>query len=100
MEKKNYSLFNLQRKLSFAKCVISNQRPQAPEFKSNDNNKKGINFDNESICDACKYNEIKIRLIEVEKKHYLEHVTNIAKNYYDCVVPGSEERIVLTHHTY
>ncbi len=93
MEKKNYSLFNLPEEVKFCKkCVISNQRPSSTvEFKSNDNNKKGINFDNESICDACKYNEIKNKINwKVREKALFELCDKYRnKNYYDCVVPGS-----------
>jgi len=62
MSTKNYSLYGLPEKVIFCKkCVVSNQRPNSTiEFKSIiSDKKKGINFDENGICDACNYNEIK-----------------------------------------
>ena len=59
---KNFSIYGLPEKVNFCKkCVISNQRPSSTiEFNNKDSkNKKGINFDNKGICDACNYNEYK-----------------------------------------
>ena len=81
MNKKNYSLYGLPEEIKFCKkCVISNQRPNnVVEFKSKDNQKKGIAFgSDDSVCDACKYNEKKkeidwkereIELIDLLSKH-------------------------------
>ena len=76
--KKNYSIYNLPENVIFCKkCVVSNQRPQSTiEFKSSNNQKKGIKFGKDGICDACKYNDKKkvINWKEREKKlfHILE----------------------------
>lgn len=61
MLNKNFSLFGLPETIKFCKkCTISNQRPSSTiEFKSNNNIKLGINFDENGVCDACNYNEIK-----------------------------------------
>ena len=61
MSKKNFSLYGLPEHVVFCKsCVISNQRPSSViEFKNADNPKKGIEIDDNQICSACKYNEIK-----------------------------------------
>ena len=61
MINKNYSLYGLPEEIKFCKkCIISNQRPSSSvEFKSQNNQKKGIVFDKNGICDACNYNEIK-----------------------------------------
>ena len=81
MNKKNYSLYGLPEEIKFCKkCVISNQRPNnVVEFKSKNNNKKGIVFSSDnSICDACTYTEKKekinwkereIELINLLSKH-------------------------------
>ena len=94
MNKKNYSLYGLPEEIKFCKkCVISNQRPNnVVEFKSKDNQKKGIAFSSDDlICDACNYNEKKkeinwkereIQLIDLLSKYK-------KKSGYDCVVPGS-----------
>ena len=63
--KKNYSLFSTPENVIFCKkCIISNQRPNATiEFQSKDTFKKEtINFSNDGICSACKFNEIKCYL--------------------------------------
>ena len=61
MLNKNYSLYGLPEKVKFCKkCTISNQRPSSTvEFKSKNNLKSGINFDENGVCDACNYNTIK-----------------------------------------
>ena len=62
MNKKNYSLYGLPEEIKFCKkCVISNQRPNSSiEFKAQNNQKKGVAFNpDNSICDACTYNEKK-----------------------------------------
>ena len=64
MINKNYSLYGLPEEIKFCKkCIISNQRPSSSvEFKSQNNQKKGIVFDKDGICDACNYNEIKNKI--------------------------------------
>jgi N-acetyl sugar amidotransferase len=91
--KKNFSLFGLPEKVVFCKqCVISNQRPSSVvEFKNINNNKIGINFDKDNICDACTYNLEKNRIDWNKREIELENVLSKyrKKNGYDCVVPGS-----------
>ena len=74
--KKNYSLYGLPEKVIFCKkCVMSNQRPSSViEFKNKGEAKKGINIDNNKICDACKYNEIKKKIDWKERE----------KNFLNC----------------
>ncbi len=92
--KKNYSIYNLPENVIFCKkCVVSNQRPQSTiEFKSSNNQKKGIKFGKDGICDACKYNDKKkvINWKEREKKlfHILEKYRKNNGDY-DCIVPSS-----------
>lgn len=76
-------------------CVISNQRPSSTvEFKSNAKEKKTtIAFDEEGICAACRYAEIKEGTIdwkqrEVELIALCDRYRSKDGNY-DCIVPGS-----------
>lgn len=95
MSTKNYSLYGLPEKVIFCKkCVVSNQRPNSTiEFKSIiSDKKKGINFDENGICDACNYNEIK-KKIDWKKRETLlfKILDKFRKNNgeYDCIVPSS-----------
>jgi len=92
--KKNYSLFGLPENVKFcSSCVISNQRPQSVvEFKNQDNMKKGINFNDETLkCDACQYNLDKKKIDwDLREKELIELLSKYKKKSgYDCVVPGS-----------
>ena len=62
--KKNYSLYGLPEKVEFcSRCTISNQRPRSVvEFKNKDNQKKGIQFGKNQICEACYYSETKTKI--------------------------------------
>ena len=76
-----------------SKCVMSNQRPRSVvEFKSNNNQKSGLNINaNSSVCDACNYNETKQKIDwEKREKELLELLEKYRKpSGYDCLVPGS-----------
>ena len=91
--KKNYSLFGLPEKIEFcSKCIISNQRPSSVvEFKNKNQNKRGINFDENNICEACRYNELKSKIDWQERERDLEKILSKfrKKTGYDCIVPGS-----------
>jgi N-acetyl sugar amidotransferase len=91
--KKNFSLFGLPEKVTFCnKCVISNQRPSSVvEFMNIDNEKRGINIDQNNICEACKYNEEKKHIDWKKREIELEKVLSKyrSSNGYDCIVPGS-----------
>lgn len=77
------------------KCVMSNQRPMASvEFKHTRNHKhSGLVFDKDGICDACRYAEMKDRLVDWEKRE--KELTALLDKYrkndgsYDVLVPGS-----------
>jgi N-acetyl sugar amidotransferase len=77
-----------------ANCVISNQRPSSTvEFKNKkDTKKQFISFKN-SICSACRYNEIKNKIInwkDRESNLYTLLEKFRSKNgEYDVIVPGS-----------
>jgi N-acetyl sugar amidotransferase len=89
------TLFGLPAEVRFCnKCVISNQRPRSTvEFGNTIGETKAtIEFENDGICEACKFNEEKsleidwdekeARLLEVLDKHR-------RSSGYDVIVPGS-----------
>lgn len=75
------------------KCVISNQRPNSTvEFKNSNSNKETIAFDNEGVCDACRYNEIKNATAWEEREKKLFEILDRYRSKdgtYDCIVPSS-----------
>ena len=90
------SIYGLPKKVIFCnKCVISNQRPSSTiEFKSsNPGEKKGINFEDDGVCSACKFHSHKEKNIDWSKreKKLLELLDKYRKNdgSYDVIVPGS-----------
>jgi len=91
--KKNYSLYGLPNEVRFCVvCSISNQRPRSVvEFKNQDGQKKGIQFDEDGICEACNYNKIKEKIDWKEREKKLLQLLDKyrKKNSYDCIVPGS-----------
>jgi N-acetyl sugar amidotransferase len=87
--------YGLPKEIQFCKrCVISNQRPNsAVEFKHTKESKKiTIAFDDEGICDACRFAEEKQKNNwEEREKGLIDLCNRFRKNdgSYDCVVPGS-----------
>ena len=90
------ALFGLPEKVIFCKhCVISNQRPSSTiEFKHKKEEKKvTIGFDDEGVCDACRYHETKEKQINWEKRE--QALIKLLDQYrrtdggYDVIVPGS-----------
>lgn len=88
--------FGLPEKVIFCKhCVISNQRPSSSvEFKHKHDEKKAtIGFDDQDVCDACRYHETKEREISWEKREQAliklldQHRRN--DGGYDVIIPGS-----------
>jgi len=77
------------------KCVISNQRPSSSvEFEhSKDSKKVTIRFDEDGVCDACRYAEHKDRDVDWEERK--RQLADLCDKYrsrngsYDCLVPGS-----------
>jgi N-acetyl sugar amidotransferase len=90
------AFFGLPPQVTFCKrCVISNQRPSSTvEFKHTATEKKAvIDFDDESICSACRFAEQKDRGIDWQQKED-ELKTLLARfkrndGGYDVIVPGS-----------
>ncbi|MBC91779.1 MAG: LPS biosynthesis protein PseA [Flavobacteriaceae bacterium] len=94
MTKKTF--YGLPEKVKFCKkCVISNQRPSSTvEFKHDDkSNKAVIEFDENQVCSACRYNEIKNKDIDWrEREEYLHKLLDKHRSKdgsYDVIVPGS-----------
>lgn len=76
------------------KCTISNQRPNTSvEFKNTkDTQKTFISFDDDGICDACRYAEIKKNIDWTEREKELEEVLKRFRRddgRFDVIVPGS-----------
>lgn len=77
------------------KCIISNQRPSSTvEFKNKTTAKKEtIHFDEDGVCDACRYAEYKDTKIDWQKRE--QELIALCDKYrrtdgrYDCIVPGS-----------
>lgn len=90
------AFYGLPETVIFCKrCVISNQRPSSTvEFKNSAGTKKEtIAFDDEGVCAACRYAEIKEHEIDWNQRE--AELVELCKQYrskagnYDCVVPGS-----------
>ena len=77
------------------RCIYSNQRPSSTvEYKNNKKqNKSTLLFDDNGVCDACKWAEIKDNEINWEEKE--TELIKLCDSYrskignYDCIVPGS-----------
>ncbi len=88
--------YGLPQEVRFCKrCVISNQRPSSVvEFKNTAGaHKPTIFFDDEGICSACRYKEIKDTQIDWQARE--RELRALCDRYrsrngsYDCIVPGS-----------
>tara|TARA_X000001036_G_scaffold27155_1_gene22565 strand:- start:1807 stop:3018 length:1212 start_codon:yes stop_codon:yes gene_type:complete len=92
---KNFSLYNLPDKVEYCKkCVVSNQRPSSViEFENKDGkDKKGININKNGVCDACLYNDEKLKINWKEREEQLfKFLDKYRKNNteFDCIVPSS-----------
>jgi N-acetyl sugar amidotransferase len=77
------------------RCVISNQRPNsAVEYKhTKDSKKETIQFDENGVCDACRFAEKKYNSIDwQERERQLVELCDRHRSkdgQYDCIVPGS-----------
>ena len=94
MEKEKI-LYGLPEKVLFCtRCVISNQRPSSVvEFKNDQSEPKPtIMFDEDGVCSACRYEEVKSQINWDERERQLVELCDKyrrADGRYDCVVPGS-----------
>ena len=67
----NKPYFGLPKNVIFCKhCVISNQRlSSSVEFKHKAEREKAtIGFDDDGVCDACRYHEVKAKQINWKKR--------------------------------
>ena len=94
MAKSNY--LGLPENVKFCKsCVISNQRPSSViEFKNTENEQKPtIDFNEDGLCSACEYQNLKDKEIDWEKRE--KELKILCDKYrgngteYDCIIPGS-----------
>ncbi|MES3002069.1 MAG: N-acetyl sugar amidotransferase [Pseudomonadota bacterium] len=87
--------YGLPRYVHFCKhCVISNQRPNsAVEYEHTKASKKAtIAFDEEGVCDACRFGEQKRGTIDwKDREDKLAALCDKfrSKSGYDCLLPGS-----------
>jgi len=87
--------YGLPQEVKYCKtCVISNQRPSSViEFKNKPSDKKTtINFDDDGICSACRYAEIKQSINWDEREKSLIDLCDKYRSSdgsYDCIIPGS-----------
>ena len=90
------ALYGLPNEVKFCKkCVISNQRPSSTvEFKSKLKDKKEvIDFDDEGVCSACRYQKEKEIGINWEERE--ETLWKLCDKFrrndgsYDVIIPGS-----------
>lgn len=94
MPEKYEAYYGLPSKVKFCKkCVISNQRPSSTvEFKNVNLKKETIAFDDDGICDACRYSEIKEKTDWKEREEKLFQILEKYRSKdgsYDCIVPSS-----------
>ena len=89
-----YSLFGLPDTVEYCeKCVISNQRPASTvEMMSDGTRKTGINI-TDGICDACRFNDLKINAIDWDARssQLYDLLSKYRKNdgTHDVLVPSS-----------
>ena len=90
------SKYGLPLRVEYCKrCVISNQRPNsAVEYNHTQSSLKAtIFFDEEGVCDACRFAERKLKQIDwAERERRLIDLCNRHRKSdgsYDCIVPGS-----------
>ena len=88
--------YGLPQEVKFCKkCVISNQRPSSKaEFTHKAQTKtQAIHFDDEGVCDACRYHEKKAHQIDWDQR--AKQLRDLCDQHrrtdgqYDCIVPGS-----------
>lgn len=88
--------YGLPREVKFCtRCVISNQRPNsAVEYQhTSDSRKTTIHFDEEGVCDACRFAERKRTGIDWDERE--KELRDLCDRFrrddgaYDCLLPGS-----------
>ncbi len=96
LDREPEALYGLPPKVSYCRrCVISNQRPNSSvEFQHDRASKKStIAFDENGVCDACRFAEAKATQIDWEERELkLQRLCDEYRSSdgsYDCIVPGS-----------
>jgi len=95
MEEKLETKYGLPEKVIFCKrCVMSNQRPaSAVEFKHTKDSKKiTLHIDEEGICDACRFAELKEKIDWRKREEDLLRLLDRHRRndgHHDCIVSGS-----------
>lgn len=90
-----FGMYGMPTKVQFCKkCTMNNQRPSSTiEFKNKPGDKKrAIAFDDDGVCEACKFAERKKSIDWEKRQTELEDLCNQfrrADGKYDVVVPGS-----------
>ena len=92
----NKTNYGLPEEVKFCKkCIISNQRPSSTiEFKNNNKSIKDvIEFDENQICSACNFNQIKEKEIDwgLREQELIKLLDKHKSNdgSYDIIIPGS-----------
>ena len=91
----NTGKYGLPLNVKFCKtCTMNNQRPSSTlEFKQKKNeSKKTISFNDDGICDACRYAVMKKSIDWKEREKELEELCNRFRRNdgrYDVILPGS-----------
>lgn len=92
---KHEAYYGLPQEVTFCKkCVYSNQRPSSQlEIKHTKESKKvTLAFDEEGVCDACRFAERKESIDWKERERQLKDLLDQHRRsdgQYDCIVPGS-----------
>jgi N-acetyl sugar amidotransferase len=92
---KLFGKYGLPLEVKFCKkCTMSNQYPMSSiEFKKGEDSKKRtLVFDENGVCDACRYAEMKKSINWADRHEELKELCNKFRRYdgrYDVVVPGS-----------
>lgn len=87
--------YGLPAQVKFCKrCVMSNQRPNSQaEFKrSKETKHQTLHFDEQGICDACRFAEVKEKIEWKKREEELVRLLDRHRSKdgsYDCIVPGS-----------
>lgn len=94
--RKTEAYFGLPAEVKFCKrCVISNQRPNScvEYYHTAESKKETIRIDDEGVCDACRFAEVKRGVIDWKQRE--KELKELCDRYrstdgsYDCIVPGS-----------
>ena len=95
MPEKLEAYYGLPEEVAYcSRCVMSNQRPSSSiEFRhTRDRKHRTLHFDEEGICDACRFADVKEQIDwEQREKELIQLLEMHRRNdgQYDCIVPGS-----------